>query len=161
MEYALHESRGGFLVFRNAIVRIAAILELVDFCLGHFAHQRIGHVARLALAHRACRERAGSDLNEEDQAAETLAFEECHSFREHADGRTNDVEGIGAHLALAPQIRLIGAARDDDQPVDTARGEECIPARLTDGTVRCLPVNFGNVVTYYADAACTTVLPVA
>jgi len=44
--------------------------------------------------------------------------------------------------------------------VDTVRGEECIPARLTDGTVRCLPVNFGNVVTYYADAACTTVLPV-
>jgi Putative zinc-finger/Sigma-70 region 2 len=40
----------------------------------------------LALAHRACRERAGSDLDEEDQAAETLVCEECRSFREHADG---------------------------------------------------------------------------
>ena len=44
--------------------------------------------------------------------------------------------------------------------VDTERGEECIAGLTTDRTVRCLPVDFGTLTTFYADAACTEILPV-
>lgn len=44
--------------------------------------------------------------------------------------------------------------------LDTARGEECIAARTTDGAWRCLPVDFGSLTTFYADAGCVQVMPV-
>lgn len=43
---------------------------------------------------------------------------------------------------------------------DTARAEECIPGKTTDGAWRCLPVHFGSLTTYYADPGCVQVMPV-
>ncbi len=44
----LHETRGGLFVFRNAIVRVAAILRLVDFCGQLISNAFGGH--RIVLA---------------------------------------------------------------------------------------------------------------
>lgn len=44
--------------------------------------------------------------------------------------------------------------------VDTERDEECIPGLTLDGLVRCLPVDFGSLTTFYADAGCVQVMPV-
>src|SRR5262245_14759851 len=43
-ELPLHERRRGFLERGDAVIGVAAILELVDLALGDVAHERIGHV---------------------------------------------------------------------------------------------------------------------